>query len=946
MNTKTVSGRRILLYSALLFILSMGCSRTAPLGNRTDTSDSGWILPSSSDIDIVDTIVPQGDTQTDTVTASMGDTESDSGPDTDVGDTIDTAVPCPYECTYTQWICENGAAAGLAADGIVMTDLQCSDVMMAEGKTICCNNGVWFYEDTADTATSMDTDTPTDSADSASAWDSDTLHEDTATAWDSDSLPPECDCNEHQWCEKSTGSCWCVNGYKGPECRDCDTANGYVPWPGRDGICIPNSCSDIVCDGEADCRIDLDGRPSCACASDLTGSHCRQQWQTLLVPPFASDVAFDNDGNGWFATSQGMLYWHFNNTPKDLSDDTMQWYASRNYTAVNSIAIDSYGRKWIGGMDRLIVLNDNGTPFNRKDDTEITVDANLGTFSTVAKVVVDANDRCWLVATGNSGVYVLENIGTAMPLDTPHGTETAPQWQQIYTEYTVTDMAVDGNGLWLGGEALLTYIDMGSDIGDTSDDVALSLSSIAQFDRITHIELDAGGLLWVTTTDAIFTAQNGEFPPTPAGYRISEWTPQPDSAVSKTGPVVANGKDGAKWLQSTWGALVRIDDSNAEMPGPTAYAPLFATGWADISQPRNVTAIAIDDAERKWLIYEGMLHVLDDQGTPMTPEDDIWTRVEKWSLPVDTLSEVVPDAHGGAWVHGTHNAAGVPGCADELFYVSPGHFADGFDDVAVSYRHHVFSAETPFCGEIHGIDARGLIWLTNSADRNDTVKSLVLDDNQTPLYPDDDIMAEYVEGDESVFVHAFLGFDRTEGVWVNSGHLSLGRSLSDRTDDMFVPIAPPGVSSDALMSVAVDTAGYRWFGYNIERTPDGQWASNGLQCLNDGGTLADTDDDTWTGFYANDGMPFAAMTEAQPGGSDMIWIRKNIDQRKTPQFCGLDHNGTPMDKRDDSWIVVYLGYQLYRENAALRTILDFKASSTADVWFGTSHGVQYLHLNN
>ena len=890
--------RHLAWCGAILLIVSSGCARTAPLGNETDTSDSNDILRSSDDSNSMDSDTLSVDTYTEVNTEMIDATDSHTDTPLDSDDVVDTAS--------------------------------------FEGSTDSHSG--------EDSATAFDRDTQTDDTQT-----NDTQTDDTGAATDSDSLSPECNCNAHQWCQKSVGKCWCLGGYTGKDCLECDSDEGYVEWPQKEGVCVPERCSEVVCDGDAVCRIDDEGRPSCDCPAGLTGAHCRQQWQTLLVPPFASDVVFDSDDNGWFATDQGVLYWQFNNTPEDTSDDTTLWYVSDNFTKVNTIAIDQWGRKWMGLDDRLVVVDDGGTPLNREDDTEMTVAASLGTFATISKIVLDADDRCWLLLDGANSVNLIENISALVPPDFMSGAHIAPDWQTLFNETVIRDLAVEKNGLWLGETTGLTYLYFGTDVSDMGDDIVMRIKDVPPLTDmvVSHVTVDALGHKWISTSEGIITLDDGGAPLDPEGHLWRGWSVATDSAVTRTGPVVAAGPDGAKWLQSTWGALVRVDDSDSAHVKRTDYAPRNAAGWSDISLSRNVTTIALDAAKRKWLTHEGMLYILDDKGTPMDSSDDVWTRVEKRVTPsVDKLSDAVPDAHGGAWVQGAWNSMGAPGCTDELIYVSPGDFSDGFDDVAVPYRDYVFGNNATFCGTIHGIDAQGMIWFGDSASKWTEVKTFVLNDNGTPLNPDDDAIVEYNDNDESAFVHSVIGFDPQGGIWVNGGYFSTSDSLSDTADDLFIPIAPSDTGTASLMSVSVDAGGYRWFGYNATNTQAADGVAIGLQCHNDGGTLENTADDTWTTFSPADGMPFPAMTEVQSGGAGLLWIRKSVDQNRSPQFCGLDYNATPMDKTDDRWIVVYMGYNIYHGNAALFSVTDFEADDNADVWFGTSYGIQYLHLND
>ncbi|MBN2717230.1 MAG: hypothetical protein JXX14_15360, partial [Deltaproteobacteria bacterium] len=81
------------------------------------------------------------DTGEDTGEDTGADTGEDTGEDTGADTGEDTSEPgvCPYACTYDVWNCENGDISGLGAVGFPVPELTCSDEMVAQGKTLCCN---------------------------------------------------------------------------------------------------------------------------------------------------------------------------------------------------------------------------------------------------------------------------------------------------------------------------------------------------------------------------------------------------------------------------------------------------------------------------------------------------------------------------------------------------------------------------------------------------------------------------------------------------------------------------------------------------------------------------------------------------------------------------------------------------------------------------------------
>src|SRR5690606_8689239 len=178
--------------------------------------------------------------------------------------------------------------------------------------------------------------------------------------------------------------------------------------------------------------------------------------------PFVLDARFDTQGNAWFCTSLGLVYWNLNGTPKDTSDDAWQLVDTER-SCTRSVNIDSDNRVWTGSDSSIHRLDHNGTPLDPSDDEwhSYTFDTFWRSQNYLARFYLDRQDRAWLLQRNTSGIKVLPDIALFGAGEIP--------WISMFTTHRLTDAASDANGVWLASESGVFYVDLGDDIADASD---------------------------------------------------------------------------------------------------------------------------------------------------------------------------------------------------------------------------------------------------------------------------------------------------------------------------------------------------------------------------------------------------------------------------------------------------------------------------------------------
>ena len=831
----------------------------------------------------------------DVATAGAG-TTADTDTDTDTGTAADA---------------DAGADTGTAADADAGADTA-ADTAADTG----ADTG-------ADTAADAGTDTAADSVDAAS---SDTTNTGDAGA-DADASGGaqvgSCDCNEQQVCELLTGTCHCVEGYAGDGCASCDENSGFVEWPEDSGNCILDPCIGVTCGGAGTCSTGNYGMARCDCLEDRGGLQCDQQWRTITVPPFALDVAFDAEGNGWFATSLGLLYWDFGETPGNTADDSWQLFAEG--TALTAgVAIDSAGRKWVASVRTLQVLDDQGSDPDTSGDLWQYHSTPLSNYESIERFRLDGHGRLWIIPTDTHGVAVLPDIALLDQAD--------PPWLWLFEDELVFDIGDDGDGLWLAAESGLYFIDVGSSLEEPGDDQWMDLSGTFALSGqiVKSLSIDSQGVKWLNTDQGIVRMIHRGDPFDESGYSWMPWSPERDHNAVSIGPIIGIDADDAKWVRAPWGSALRIGDGTADGDVWTEYAPRDCPLFADRGPYYGISTIALSEDHQMWVGFRGALYHFDDGGTPLDSSDDVWVLAGS-PEPGTDLNQLYANPNNSVWVNGSGLVHGPLSCNPSVYYFDGGDLSNGFDDAWLDYTE---ARSLPGCTTLFGTDAGGLEWFKFRSANGGYGPHSLLDDGGTPLDPSDDAWIDYTDEDEDFLYFSWvIGFEPGGGVWIGGVLFDYGDLLEDKSDDQWMQIDPLGPGT-----VAVDGQGNRWFGYSLMSEGDPE-STAALRYLDAGRTLFDISDDTWVGFGRSDGLAFDYVHDIKIDGLGRKWIVGKRVGEAEPGLCSLDDNGTPEDKSDDEWVT-------YSTNDGLVApgVKAIAIDTNSDIWIATSWGINYLHV--
>jgi ligand-binding sensor domain-containing protein len=195
-----------------------------------------------------------------------------------------------------------------------------------------------------------------------------------------------------------------------------------------------------------------------------------------------------------------------------------------------------------------------------------------------------------------------------------------------------------------------------------------------------------------------------------------------------------------------------------------------------------------------------------------------------------------------------------------------------------------------------------------------------LDDNETPHDKSDDTWTSFgaADGLANDRLHA-VAVDGPNLVWF--AHEGTGVSLLDhggtphaKSDDVWTTFTEAdGLAGSAVYSVAVDSAGLKWFG-----------ACTGICVLDDRGTPHVKSDDLWTEFPSGDCNPGLAID-----GFGRKWIATGWSGLDV-----LDDGGTPHDQGDDVWTKYTVAEGLVDDRTHAVAV-----GPGGTVWIGTDGGL-------
>lgn len=201
-----------------------------------------------------------------------------------------------------------------------------------------------------------------------------------------------------------------------------------------------------------------------------------------LPDPNIKHILQDRDGYIWLASERGLI--KYDGTEFRLYNaETDSVFKTSNIT---STLEDSRGRLWIGTWGEGIIIKDNNEfrAFRYGND-------ELNGF--IAAIVEDANGTIW-IGTDGGGVYqyadTLRHFGEDEGVKTVH----------------VATMSVTSDSL-----VVIGGYDNGLDIFDGYSFSNYPLPNIKSRDLVTAVYEDNNGLLWVTTSQGLYTFKEGVF---------------------------------------------------------------------------------------------------------------------------------------------------------------------------------------------------------------------------------------------------------------------------------------------------------------------------------------------------------------------------------------------------------------------------------------------------
>jgi len=724
--------------------------------------------------------------------------------------------------------------------------------------------------------------------------------------------PDACQCEGREVCMEATGECVCAEGTFGEECSPCDPALGQFEWPVGSGVCETDPCVRLECSGDGEC-VAADGKAACLCEGGWSGPKCDRRYLEYRIPPFVEDVAFDSRGNGWFRTTQGLLYWDFASTPRDTSDDLFQLY---DYESLGELAIDSADHKWLTSGNGLKRVDHAGTPLDASDDETVFVSATVGAFDGFVQVDIDALDRPWAIAAQRSGVFVLENP-TQIESDDP-------EWLVLFEEEKLLELAHENNGVWLATEAGLSYVDLGSSLADPSDDDRIDFVDVPELSgrSIEDIDIDSSGTKWFTTDRGIVLLSDPSGPFETVDHSWSAWTPAESVQEVGNGPLMALGPDDARWLMTPSDAALRVEASPEEAPHTTAYAPKQCPQFGALSYTGTGIDLELAPDGRLLIASSERPYYLDFGGTPFEPEDDVWTRLSP-SPYVGQTSAIAVNPSGGFWIHQFGTVISPVGCNRAVQHVDQGKVNDLWDDQWLP-----MALPGP-CPSLEGLDGRGRLWVSY-APMSGGAPWAVLDPSLAYAAVTEDDWTSYTSDDAPEIDTSGVLLGDEVSLWLAGGRFDLGSSLSDRSDDRLVRM-------DAFVprSVAVDSAGATWFGYD---TWSNEVTPAPLRRLDDAGTPWDPADDVWLDFLPPPDVTVGGVMALGADSFGRKWLSSSTSYVDY-DLLSLDDAGTPENTSDDTWT------RYGTDDALPERINAFVIDELSNLWLGTPTGVGYLQVS-
>ncbi len=306
---------------------------------------------------------------------------------------------------------------------------------------------------------------------------------------------------------------------------------------------------------------------------------------------------------------------------------------------VRAILKDSEGHLWVGteaGLDLLDATTGVFTHYRHKDgDPGSLID------SYIMSLYQDAQGLLW-VGTGDDGVDRWNprswNFGSYRP-----------EWLENRLVTAFAD--ADKGRIWvasLGGG--LVRFDPRTGQHDDIDRILGRPGALGD-SRVTSLELDAGGTLWIGTLTAGIRSLS-------ADGRLSAYGVAPGSDRGLSAPGIMSlyaARDGRIWIGTHGGGANVLDPSS----GKVVQLP-FESGDSGAVSSRNVTAFAEEASGNMWLATDGEgLDLADSSGHVLR----VFRHVDEdaMSLPGNNVYGVTVDPSGQVWVATNRGLARVLG---------------------------------------------------------------------------------------------------------------------------------------------------------------------------------------------------------------------------------------------------------------------------------------------
>jgi hypothetical protein len=722
-----------------------------------------------------------------------------------------------------------------------------------------------------------------------------------------------CSCEADRSCDPQTGSCLCPDGGYGPDCTRCDEAAGKME--GFMGDCIDDPCLVDGCGPGSVCEIIRFDNASCRCEGGWSGPECDRHWQPLKAPPFVRDAVVDSEGNGWFAMVRGLLYWDFQGTPADTSDDAFQLVSG--WSAIVGLAIDSQGRKYLGSGGHIVRLDDGGTPLDLADDEEARITVPLDAGDAVHRLRIDDDERIWVVPRDSTAVYVLAEAGEFE--------EDQPRWFELFDAHTLLDATPENGGVWLATTDGLFFVDLGISLEDESDDTWVSFSDVPDLDgrTVNEVHVDDAGTKWFNTDHQVLKLETPTGPGSNSGHVWSTWTPSEAVRQVGNGRVLTTAGDGEAWLKSPQGSALRVTTAADGDMSVMEYHPKESRFFEDESF-YGVEHVAMGPDGVFRLLMRGELYFLDVGGTPNDPSDDVWTAAAGLPPARPLLSSLEHPA-GGLWLDAGGATGDAANCASFLYHYDRGAEKDGLDDVWTQV------ALPTGCANLGGVDDKGTTWV-RSTPIGGTEK--VAGGLTSGLDPGSVSAEDWVVYPLSTpDFYAGLITNDPEAVWLGRTRLDTGSQLSDKADDRTLELDDywPRV-------LAADDGGFLWFGYS-----DSAWGDPAppavLRRWDDAGTPWDTTDDIWTDYSGSDEVGLRRISALVIDDFDRKWMWNETHSRLL-RIVSFDDGGSPSNLEDDVWS----SYGADDDLTGL-TMTGFIVDEHSNLWIATNGGLGYLRIN-